>query len=463
MRYQDLYNQYLNYYNNPTTAQAPNVPIAQEAPSQKDNMISQGAGLAGKGAGIYAGGKLGGALFGGSKLAAPQLVGAKVVGSNAPIALTANPSLPASYTGGKLGLSSAAGTVAPLAAVGHGLYTGGKFLAGDKLNTGEKLAYALPTAGLSLFSDELQGLFGSGKSKEQKAREGFRGKLAELGLLESLGDKAYSVNFEGQDPYLMGFNGSFLEQDRGIRDLAKVLSRDADAIKSNARNPWDIDYTSDLDMMTSVASNSLGGLLGGSGKLGTTQQHIFNELANASLADTDREFNEANWANTMGDMRLLYEKAGFTDADTAYNRINQLAEAGMDQQEADQLRQGVGLVFGDNSFGLASDLNSTRWADDLEYAGADYFQGGSNPTLSQDPMAQTRPMTMNTNSSNGWSANPDMQVKFDDYVNTRPVVGDLQMINVMPQLNQEQLAEMMAKGSQEIDPNLLASLAGALA
>lgn len=363
MKYNDLYQQYLNYYNNPEQYDAPNVSIAspQQAPSQGDAMVAQGAGLAGKGAGIYAGGKLGGSLFGGN---AASGIGADLAGKASGVGASSvgtgsGASASGAGAGGKLGLSSAVGTVAPLAAVAHGLYTGGKFLSGDKLNTGEKLAYALPTAGLSLFSDSLQGLFGSGKSKEQKARESTRGMLAELGLLRDDDGQGYLAEFEGQDPYLMGFSGDFNNQDRSIRDLAKVLAKDAQGMNQN-RNSWDIDYTSDLDFMTNLASEGLGGLLTG-GNMNDSQKQVFRELTNASLADTDREFNQENWANTIGDIRSLYEKAGFTDANMANQRLEELVNQGLEQQQADQLRQGIGLVYGDNSFGLANDLNAGRW------------------------------------------------------------------------------------------------------
>jgi len=386
MQYNDLYNQYLNFYNNPTTAQAPNVPIAQEAPSQSQGQIAQGAGLAGKGAGIYAGGKLGGALFGGSKLAAPQLVGAKVVGSGS--GLAAPKLVGAKVVGGGqgvTGLGSALGTVAPLAAVGHGLYTGGKFLAGDKLNTGEKLAYALPTAGLSLFSDELQGLFGSGKSKYQQAREATRGKLAELGLLEDLGSKVYSANFEGQDPFKLGRSGDYYSDsyDRSIKDLSRVLARDAEKMANNKRMGWDIDYTSDLDMLTSTVSKDLGRLLTGA-ELDKNLMHGFNELTNASLADTDREFNKENWANTMGDMRSLYERAGFEDANAAYGRLNELVGSGaIDDKAKEEIMQSIGMAYGDNSFDLANQINQGRWTGvDMEGAGI-----ANDINLPLDPLA----------------------------------------------------------------------------
>lgn len=379
MSYQDTYQQYLNYYNNPEQNAAPDVSIvAQGAPSQGDVMVSQGAGLAGKGAGIYAGGKLGGALFGGSKVVTPQLVGAKVVGSNAPIALTANPALPASYTGvgtkGSAGLLGGAGATAGLGAMaalmGAGAYNygGRKVLDGDAsgrdyldlaLQTNPMTAWVNPVTD-ALGIGSIGSLFGSGKSEEQKAREGVRGKLSELGLLRDDNGQGYLAEFAGQDPYLMGFSGDFNNQDTSIKDLAKVLQRDAGGMNEN-RNSWDVDYTSDLDFMTNLASEGLGGLLFG-GNMKDPQKHIFRELTNASLADTNRDFNEDNWQNTMGDIRSLYEKAGFSDADVANQRIEELIQQGVEQDKINQLKQGIGLVFGDNSYNLAQDLNAGRWA-----------------------------------------------------------------------------------------------------
>lgn len=433
MSYQDTYQQFLNYYNNPDTVPAPDISIAQpQAPSQSQAQIAQGAGLAGKGAGIYAGGKLGGALGMGGKtgaLAAPKIVGAKVVGSGA--GATGAGTAGASGAGASGGLGAVGSVALPaLAAIGTGasLYNyggrqvlGGKGDKGDYANLGiaalvpggVMLNPMLDALGLGSAS-ELLGISG-GKSEEQRAREGTRGALAELGLLRDDNGQGYLAEFEGQDPYLMGFSGDFNNQDRSIKDLARVLAKDAGGMNEN-RNSWDIDYTSDLDFMTNLASEGLGGLL--MGDMGDQQKQIFRELTNASLADTDREFNQENWANTIGDIRGLYEKAGITDANIANQRIEELVNQGLEQQQIDQLRQASGLVFGDNSFDLAQDLNAGRWGNDLEYAGL------TNP----DPMAQTRPM-----------------------------------VNVMPQLSQEQLNGMLAGEAQQKDEKLLASLAGALA
>lgn len=59
--------------------------------------------------------------------------------------------------------SSFAATAAPAAAVVHGAATAAKFAQGGKLSDVEKAAYALPTAGLSLFSDSLQKKFKIGQ------------------------------------------------------------------------------------------------------------------------------------------------------------------------------------------------------------------------------------------------------------------------------------------------------------
>jgi len=407
--YNQLFQQYLNYYNNPDTAQAPEVSIAKP-PSQGNALVNQGAGLAGKGAGMYAGGKLGGALFGGGKLAAPKLVGAKVIGGNAPLTLTANPALPASYTGaagagakGGAGLLGGAGATAGLGAMaalyGAGLYNygGRNILEGDA--KGDDWVDAammsnpvtapinplLDVFGLPSLGELGDSIWGSGKSKYQQAREATRGKLAELGLLKALGGKVFEADFEGQDPFRLGRSGDYYSDsyDRSIKDLSRVLGRDAEKMANNKRMGWDIDYTSDLDMLTSTVSKDLGRLLSG-GELNKNLMHGFNELTNASLADTDREFNKENWANTMGDMRSLYERAGFEDANAAYGRLNELVGSGaIDDKAKEEIMQSIGMAYGDNSFDLANQINQGRWTGvDMEGAGI-----ANDINLPLDPLA----------------------------------------------------------------------------
>lgn len=408
MRYQDLYNQYLNYYNNPNTAQAPEVPIARP-PSQTDAMVGKGAGLLGKGAGMYAGSKLGNALGLGGKNA---------------LSLTANPPLPASYTtgtqlaspkivgakvvggqGASAGASGALGTAGNVLGAAGGLYglynlydsfgqggaEGRKSGAASGAAAGAAAGSFIP--GLGTAAGALIGaLIGlgtgsakTGKSRFQRKREAMRGKLAEAGILEDLGSKVYSVNFEGQDPFTLGRSGDFYKDsyDRSIKDLSKVLGRDAEKMANNKRMGWDIDYTSDLDLMTSGVGRDLGRLIGGS-NFNTNIEHGFNELVNASLADTDREFNKENWANTMGDMRSLYERAGFEDANAAYERLNELVASGaIDDKAKEEMMQSIGMAYGDNSFDLANQINQGRWTGvDMEGAGI-----ANDINLPLDPLA----------------------------------------------------------------------------
>lgn len=79
--------------------------------------------------------------------------------------------------------SSIMGYAAPAAAIAYGAKTGYDFLKGNKLSTPQKLAMALPTAGLSLFSDKLQSAFGFG-GKSLKEKEADRSKkVLEKGIM----------------------------------------------------------------------------------------------------------------------------------------------------------------------------------------------------------------------------------------------------------------------------------------
>lgn len=80
------------------------------------------------------------------------------------------------FSSGSLG--SIAQTAAPIAAIAYGLNAGKDFLSGDKLNWGQKAALALPTAGLSLFSDQLQSAFGIGQPSTKEVQQGNWGNLA---------------------------------------------------------------------------------------------------------------------------------------------------------------------------------------------------------------------------------------------------------------------------------------------
>lgn len=103
--------------------------------------------------------------------------------------------------------STTAGAFLPAAGVAAGAYTGGQQLSGvmkaaqnQKLSLQEQAALALPTFGASFLVNPAQKLFGSGKDKDQRGRDAYRGGLKDIGFL----DENYGLNLKGGAPTNFG-------------------------------------------------------------------------------------------------------------------------------------------------------------------------------------------------------------------------------------------------------------------
>lgn len=143
--------------------------------------------------------------------------------------------------GGLPSLGTVASYAAPAAAIAYGAKTAADFLQGEDLNTAQKLGFALPTAGLSLFSDQLQDVFGLDRETTTEHQQKIADRLAAQnqedalyqdlvqGMRESIAqgpaDKPYFGKYDTWDEYkAAGLNAQDLAGQAGVLEAVGGLN-----------------------------------------------------------------------------------------------------------------------------------------------------------------------------------------------------------------------------------------------
>ena len=294
--------------------------------------------------------------------------GLPVVGANAGGAAT--PVAGMGLTGGAFG--SALG----LAGLGAGAYLGyqgikgiGNAINGEDLDLQQQAALALPTFGLSFLSNE----FGSGKDKDQLARDAVRAQMKETGFL-------------GPDDY------NITLPDGTVFDIGK----DGD------NKLYNVDFSqAGVDGVVRAVDPLAAIMTGGDAKLSRDYAGYFT---NASMGGAD----------PLANARALYEKAGL-DHSSAYGNVWNLYNAG----KLDAARRDGYLDSLDQAFGVGAYAKTGPQAFDANKPGS----GGIVPAVpppaatpeiqkpAQKPLAPTgtgllAPLPQNKPTANGVGLTP---------------------------------------------------------
>jgi hypothetical protein len=327
------------------------VPVEQEQPTDADQYTAAIGAPVGTIGGLYAGNKIAGALMGsggpgaisnistsmgpveaipggGEALSTPEILAATRVPAGAGEA--------ANFGLGSAGINAAAPYVAAPAAAytGYKTATGAKkMFDGEEFDTGEKLAYALPTFGASLFFSP-KDLWGSGKGEEQQKRDALRDHLLEAGFaFKDEGDKYHKVRLA---------DGSSFNIGRDIGEGQGVIGpegRELNWFDLNWQEPGDIkDEGSQTQMVGRL--NPLAAILAGGDDQLTNQ--LTGYLQNAATSNEQGQEN----------IQSFYDQAGLSERDQAINLINELKASGaIDDWEQVAYHNAINMQFGDDGSG----------------------------------------------------------------------------------------------------------------
>lgn len=263
---------------------------------------------------------------------------------------------------------SVLGTAAGIASVAAGAYqvykgwgTGGTAGALNGTIGGSAMAAGLYTLGATnpfilggmVAVSVLGGAIGTGKSKEQKARDSVRGYLKESGLI----DQNNRVNNADGSSIDVGIDGRGGQHT--VRDSSKLTEHDRNLKKLSA---YDIDYTNDLDYTAGIGGIALARLTGG-GK-STSIDQIGSQIGNASLGKVGfgKDMTEANFKSVMSNLRAQYAKAGITSKADAFQLANQgFAEGRFNETDTRSIQLAANMIF-DTDYRTAMNLMAGRFA-----------------------------------------------------------------------------------------------------
>lgn len=256
---------------------------------------------------------------------------------------------------GAIGLGSAG------ASIGAGISVASAIATGATIGSAIPVAGTLIGAAVGAVIGFASGFFGSSKSKERMERDAFRDAFEKVGLTKLNERKMDMLELADGTMYHIGEEG-FLEKQIYNPQRADIQLLKDRAKVNNKLLAYEVDYTNDLDYMTSLSADALSNFI-----LQTNNERVKDmtaHLTNGATSNTNsREFNIENWSKSIENMRSMYKKVGINDFEQGIHLTTQLLDNNViNIDKANQFLQGLQMIFldNDNSFKLASKLNVTR-------------------------------------------------------------------------------------------------------
>lgn len=170
----------------------------------------------------------------------------------------------------------------------------------------------------------------AGKSKFQARRDNWRATYENAGVFQMAGNGShvmkladgqyYDVGIDGKDSYATYINGA----QKTWANIDKAPKNDDGSVRK--MNPYDVDYTNSLDVLSGSLVNSMILPVGGSYALHTTRElrQMLGYMANGVTSNCGRTFSLQNFNTMISNVKQLYSTIGITNKD---NMCLSLAEA----------------------------------------------------------------------------------------------------------------------------------------
>lgn len=270
----------------------------------------------------------------------------RVVGGAASVALGARAVYKGWGMGGaKGGLNGALGGSAVVAGLGQ-LMGGGVT---SMLGSTTVLGPAAPFVAAGIIAGSVLGnSIKTGKSVEQKARDGGRSLLRKVGVA----DDKYEVKLADGAKFNIGLDAG--GGHHSITDRSKLSPNQKGLQKLRA---YDIDYTNDLDYASGMTGISLMRLL--SGGKATNVDQIGGQVGNAALGNIGygKEMTRENFEKMAANQRGFYSQSGITNKNDAYALANQAyAEGRIDETDLVSMHQSFNMIYDNNGYDTAKRL-----------------------------------------------------------------------------------------------------------
>jgi hypothetical protein len=168
------------------------------------------------------------------------------------------------------------------------------------------------------------GSINAGKSAQQMRRDALRSGFRRVGIFQQGEGDHQVVGLADGSTYDVGVDGSGSRAklpDGTVKTYARpelIAERDKEHISDNNElRPYDIDYTNDLDYITSLATKAANLLpVGGTLARETSEvDQINGYLTNAATSNVGREMTEENFGAVMENVRGFYANMGIENAE----------------------------------------------------------------------------------------------------------------------------------------------------
>lgn len=200
----------------------------------------------------------------------------------------------------------------------------------------------------------------TGKANEQGKRDSYREHYIENKVFEKVdqgnGKEMYGLQLADGTFYDVGIDGqgvaAYGGQDKTFKNDHLIAERDRKGIRGDGKlRPYEVDYTSDLDFATSMATRGLnlfvmGGSVDNRKMSEATQMNGY--LTNAATSNlASRDFNEENFNGSMANVRQFYSKMGIDSKEEGIELANALYQSGrMTKNDFNTVMIGLEFAFG---------------------------------------------------------------------------------------------------------------------
>jgi len=255
-----------------------------------------------------------------------------------------------------------------------------------------------------------------GKSKEQTGRDAVR----------KLGTQSGLINKDNWTVTLSDGSTADVGKDGNSKEGRMFRFQDKAVGENRELNPYDVDYTNDLDFSSNMMTNALTRMI--SGGKGTAIDQVAGQLGNAALGKVGfgQDMTEENFNYVRDNVRSFYFKQGIQTKEDAFALSNQMvADGRITEIDAVAMQQGINMTFDDGGYETAQVLMSGRWkglevASDIPKSpGPNYDAVETKPTVKGSAditdMMETQevvPYTLDMNPGTyGGNANTDIFTK----------------------------------------------------
>lgn len=267
----------------------------------------------------------------------------------------------------------------PRAAVGTGVkYSSTTAASIAAYNVAASLASMAPVSmGTSLIASAVAfavgygvGMVSTGHSKEQAKRTAYEKALIDASVFDNnngsyvmqLADGRFYTLLDGSGNRATDIDGN----KKTVYDESKIVDRNRDFInrrdeEGNIRaylNPYDIDYTSNLDFTSSIMGKGLLSLALGSNYKGSGEMdQMLGYIVNGATSNTGRDWNIDNFNGVVANLKAAYSRTGITNKrDGVQALVDAYFSGAITESDYRQSLMGLNFIYDENGFDQANQL-----------------------------------------------------------------------------------------------------------